>query len=165
VYGFRYNCGYCVFLDITPHGPLKVIQRFWGTCRLLPGRACHLLSLWFHAQLIRPQRWRAHVPRKRRLTFSELYPVASRKADLFNQERFVEETSCMGNTSAHKTLSGISGRKNPVGSIILNCSFQSDGVTICDWLSCFRTRFAGAWEVTYSEDLGSVRVLNSFPTE
>lgn len=133
-----------VFLDTTPHSPLKVNQRFGGTSRFLPGRGCHLPSLWFHTQLFLPRRWRAHVRRKRRLTFSELYHVVSEKADLFNEERFVEETSRMRNTSAHKTSSGISGRKNPLGSMILNCSFQSDSVTICDWLSCFRIRFTGA---------------------
>jgi hypothetical protein len=64
---------------------------FGGTWRLhLRGRrisraaeneqsfACHLLSRWFLARFIlRPWRWRRHVPPKRRLTFNEnkaLYP-------------------------------------------------------------------------------------------
>jgi hypothetical protein len=38
--------------------------------------ACHLLSLWFRAQIIfRPWRWRRYVPPKRRLTLNELHGI------------------------------------------------------------------------------------------
>jgi hypothetical protein len=47
--------------------------------------ACHLLSRWFLAWLIlRPWRWRQHVPSKRRLTFNGLHGVISQKIELFN---------------------------------------------------------------------------------
>jgi hypothetical protein len=41
--------------------------------------ACHLLSRWYLARLIRPWRWRRYVPPKRRLTFTRLHGVISQK--------------------------------------------------------------------------------------
>jgi hypothetical protein len=109
----------------------------------------------FHVQLIRPSRWRRYLLPKRHLTFNELYGRVSQKADPFNQERSVEETSRMGNRSAHKTLSAVPERRNALGSLILNCCLQRAGVKACVWPGCFRMGFAGAWEGTDDEDSGS----------
>jgi hypothetical protein len=50
------------------------------------GHACHPLSRWFLARLIlRPWRWRRHVPQKRRLTFKGLHGVISQNIELFNR--------------------------------------------------------------------------------
>jgi hypothetical protein len=64
-----------VFRDITPCSPLRANRRFGGKCGLPP--ASTLVSI------IRPWRWRLHVPPKRRLTFKGLHPVISEKTELF----------------------------------------------------------------------------------
>jgi hypothetical protein len=80
---------------ITPWSPLKVNRRFGETYRLhFQGRiisrarnrsAFHLLSCCFlFAWLIlRPWKWRRHVPPKHRLTFNGLHGVISQKTVLF----------------------------------------------------------------------------------
>jgi hypothetical protein len=46
--------------------------------------ACYLRSQWFLAWLIlRPRRWRRHVPPKHHLTFNELHDVKSQTTELF----------------------------------------------------------------------------------
>jgi hypothetical protein len=39
--------------------------------------ACHLLSRWYLARLILPQRYRRYIPPKRRFTFNGLHDVTS----------------------------------------------------------------------------------------
>jgi hypothetical protein len=65
-----------IFWDITPCSPLKVNQCFRGTYRL---HLQDLLSHWYLAWLIRPWRWRQHVPPKRWLTFNGLHSIISHK--------------------------------------------------------------------------------------
>jgi hypothetical protein len=74
-----------IFWDVTPCSPLKVNRHFGGTCRLhLQQTSCYLLSRWFLARLIlRPWRWRRHIPPKCRLTFNGLYGIISQKLELF----------------------------------------------------------------------------------
>jgi hypothetical protein len=83
-----------VFWDVTPCSPLKTNRRFCGTCRLqfqgqrIIGQArLYLLpaSVWFLSWLIilRPWRWRRHVPPKRQLNFNGLHGVISHKTELF----------------------------------------------------------------------------------
>jgi hypothetical protein len=69
-----------IFWDIAPCNRLKVNRRFGETRR----SACHLYSRWFFARLIlRPWRWKRHVPQKRRLTFNGLHGVISQKIEGF----------------------------------------------------------------------------------
>jgi hypothetical protein len=89
-----------IFWDITACSPLKVNWRFGGTCRLhLQGPrisrtrnqrerrwqaelSCHLLSLWFLPWLIlRPWRWRRHIPPKRLLTLNGLHGFIFQKME------------------------------------------------------------------------------------
>jgi hypothetical protein len=80
-----------ISLDVTPCIPLKVNRRFGRTYPSSgsneakqkptwkqPECPCHLISSYFLAWLIlRPWRWRRHIPPKRRLTLNDyimLYP-------------------------------------------------------------------------------------------
>jgi hypothetical protein len=79
-----------IFWDITTCSPVKVNWLFRGTCRLhLQGRRISQArnqceSRWQAAWLIlRPWRWRRHVPQKRRLNFNGLHDVISQKTELF----------------------------------------------------------------------------------
>jgi hypothetical protein len=84
-----------IFWDITLYSMLKINRRFGGTCclHLHGGRTNQVrnqLELrwqaqrWFLVRLIlRPWRWRWHVPPERRLTFNGIHGVISRKTELF----------------------------------------------------------------------------------
>jgi hypothetical protein len=80
-----------VIWDITPCSPSKGNRYCGGTCRLhLQGRRmCRarnqsFTSRWFLAWLIlRPWRWRRHVPPKRLLAFNGIHSVISQKTELF----------------------------------------------------------------------------------
>jgi hypothetical protein len=83
IFGSTSNFKTTIFWDIAPFSPLKVNRRFRGTYRLnfyslIP------LSRWYFGRLIlRPWRWRRHVPPKRRLTFNGLHGAVSLKSVLF----------------------------------------------------------------------------------
>jgi hypothetical protein len=85
-----------VVWNITPRNPLKVNRHYGGTCRL-----CFLsVSCWFDAWLIlRPRRWRRHVPPKRQLTFNGL---SSRTIALGSTQLLIEIST--------RNLSGGDGR-------------------------------------------------------
>jgi hypothetical protein len=91
--------------DITPCSPLKVNQRFEGTCRLhLQGprisrtrnqRGSNLLSRWFIARFIlRPWKWRRRVSPKRRFTFNGLHGILSQKIQLFTPYNIPKGHNC-----------------------------------------------------------------------
>jgi hypothetical protein len=62
-------------------------QWFLATWRYTPADD-NLLSRWFLGRLIlRPWKWRRHVPPKHRLTFNGLYGVISQKIELHNHGR------------------------------------------------------------------------------
>jgi hypothetical protein len=69
-----------VFWDVTPDSPLKVNRRLGGTYRRA---ACHLLSRWFLARLIRPWIWRRYCPPKRQLIVNGLPGGIFQKIALF----------------------------------------------------------------------------------
>jgi hypothetical protein len=80
-----------VLWNTTPCSPFKVSRRFGGTCRsLLQGRRINQArnqceSKWKAESelIIRPWRWRPHIPSKRRLIFDGLQGVISQKIELF----------------------------------------------------------------------------------
>jgi hypothetical protein len=75
-----------IFWDTTPRSPFKANRSFGGIFRLhFQGRRISLLCLilashWFLPWIIlRPWRWRQHVPPELQLTFNELHGVISQK--------------------------------------------------------------------------------------
>jgi hypothetical protein len=77
------------FWDIAP---LKVKRRLWGTCGKQFGSIGHRIFLsWL---ILRPWRWRRHVPPKRWSTFSGLHGFISQK-----MERFETTAYCNNNCS------------------------------------------------------------------
>jgi hypothetical protein len=74
-----------IFWYIMSCSLLKVYRRFGGTCRTRLQQLCLLpASCWFLVRLIlRPWRWRRHVPPKHRLIFNGLHDVISQKIEFF----------------------------------------------------------------------------------
>jgi hypothetical protein len=77
------------FWDIMPYSPLKVNGHFGGTYRLQSqGRSMKQVASRALAWLIlRPCRWRRHVPPKCPLTFSGLHSVIYQKIEFFKSLR------------------------------------------------------------------------------
>jgi hypothetical protein len=70
-----------VFWNITLCSPVKVNRHFRGTCRLLFQLCLLAISRWFLAWLIiRPWRWKRHVPPKLRLAFNGCMALYSRRS-------------------------------------------------------------------------------------
>jgi hypothetical protein len=82
-----------IFWDITACNPLKVNGHFGGTCQPhIQGRRINLTKIENEAcskqsitawLILRPWRWRRHIPLKRRLTFIGLHGLISQKTELF----------------------------------------------------------------------------------
>jgi hypothetical protein len=77
-----------IFWDITSCSQLKMNRRFGGSCRIhIQGRrisqARNQREARSYLLILRPWRWRWHVPPKRRLTFNWLHGVISQKRELF----------------------------------------------------------------------------------
>jgi hypothetical protein len=78
-----------IFWNIMSYSPLKVNRRFLRTCRLhFQGRNMEQVASRALAWLIlRPWRWRRHVPPKCPLTFSRLHDVMYQKIEFFKSLR------------------------------------------------------------------------------
>jgi hypothetical protein len=71
-----------IFWDITPCSPLTTNRFFGRICRLHPqGRRINQARNQHEA--CSKQRWRRHVPPKRRLTFNGLHRVTSQNTEIF----------------------------------------------------------------------------------
>jgi hypothetical protein len=80
-------------MNTTPCGPLKVNRLFGGICRLhLPGEIISQTSneresvtsiVFFTWLILRPWRWRRHIPPKRRFNLNELHSFIYRKIEFF----------------------------------------------------------------------------------
>jgi hypothetical protein len=92
-----------IFWYITPCSELEVNRRF-GRSRLhfqnrrisQAKMSLAAFSCWFACLILRPWRWRWHVPPKRRLTFNGLHGVISQKIELFitTAVRISKPTEC-----------------------------------------------------------------------
>jgi hypothetical protein len=85
-----------IFCDLTPCSPLKVNRSFGGTFRLpfsglknkpsMTRQSSALFATWYIIRFVlRPWRWRRHVPPKCRLIFNGLHDVISQKTQLWNE--------------------------------------------------------------------------------
>jgi hypothetical protein len=106
-----------------------------------PSSACHLLSRWYLARLIlRPWKWRWHVPAEGRLTFNGIYGVISQKT-----ERFII-TAVTTSNPTYKTF---------VSFIIFCCA------VLAARLMCSDMTVKWLWVITRVESI--VVILEHFP--
>jgi hypothetical protein len=156
-----------IFWDMTPCSPLKFNRRFRRTYHLhLQGQRisrtknqsqsrwqAYLLSLWSLVLLIlRPWRWRRHVPLKRRLTFNGLHDVISQKIELSNKYRVVVSfyyvryhriwKTCQGGAPALKKAQGC----RPVSTTPLVIARKRFGTTV---FLCYSIRFITVFGWSY----------------
>jgi hypothetical protein len=127
-----------IFWDIRPCSPLYVNGRFGGACRLnFQGEKINRArnndltrskksSCWFLAWLIlRPWKWRRHVPPKRRLTFGGLHSVICYKIKLFIQMLYFRYQAVTGkNTKKYHTNEQLRPEESRGHNINLSLNFN-----------------------------------------
>jgi hypothetical protein len=130
-----------VFWDISKPSKKTAPSR-WQTQLCLPPAWCSFLA-WL---ILRPWKWRRHVPQKRQLTFNGLHGVISQKIEFFTTHRY-ENSNFMSKTNVKQNIFWEFRFPRWWCGYLLGC----DTLQHCRWFSTFRRSFSSIVRVEMSK--------------